>query len=146
MGDHNPWPARPPPPPPTLYVLALPPSSLSAAVQLFPSEQSLVDYVKSVDYDKQDNEAKTESGTASPNRAVEDDTVEQDVLFQGGTESGDEQEAARVALGSEEVVDGKVGMAVIFNKAPQAGGTRSWDYTLRFNYTYGVSQFEEQVR
>lgn len=40
----------------------------------------------------------------------------------------------------------KVGMAVVFNKVPLEGEVPQWDYTLRLNYTYGVSQFEAQVR
>lgn len=128
------------PSPSTLCLVGLPFSSLSDAVRLFPSEKSLVDYVKSVDYDKQDTDGKTETSTTA-----QTNWVEKDARFQSGTEGNDGSEASRVTRGPE-AIDGKVGMAVIFNKAPQAGGTTSWDYTLRLNYTYGVSQLEEQVR
>lgn len=79
-------------------------------VRLFESEEAIVRYIRSSDYDKHDTRT-----TARPQ-----------------TEDAEE--------------DAKVGMAVIFNSAPQEGSpSGSWDYTLRFNYTYGVSMLEDQV-
>ena len=82
---------------------------------MFSSEQAIIDYVTSADYD-------TRSGTPFTD-----------------TPSGN----SRVPYKN---THSKVGMAVIFNEAPIEGEVPKWDYTLRLNYTYGVSQFEEQVR
>lgn len=78
-----------------------------------------MDYVRSNDYDS----SPTNLGPFS-----ESDVVE------GGHVEGD----------STTGVD-KIGMAVIINRAPLDGGASTWDYTLRLNYTYGVSMFEDQV-
>lgn len=106
--------------------------SLADAVRIFPSEKAIVDYVQSADYDTRSPSVVDGQQTRTGAAAVDSDK-------EGAMrERGEGQE--------REEEEGKVGMAVIFNAAPAEGGAISWDYTLRFNYTYGVSMFEDQVR
>lgn len=89
--------------------------------------------MRSAAYDKNDGQYDSRRRRSG----VESD----DVRYQGELKGGEEWEG----IGADSEVDGKVGMAVIFNKVPADGGVVSWDYTLRFNYSYGVSQLQEQV-
>lgn len=129
-------------------------SSLAGAVRIFPSEQAVIDYVRSTDYD---------SPPAPPDSvgADSDSDSDSDSSRDGEGASGHSRQGRNGARSSRQAKAGKelggavrdgesegekVGMAVIFNKAPLEGETAAWDYTLRLNYTYGVSMFEEQVR
>lgn len=109
------------------------PSLLADAVRVFSSEQAIIDYVRSEDYD-------TPSGTPFGDDAHQD--------FPPQSKEGSDQIDGEQSQGSQARQErrSKVGMAVIFNQAPLEGEVPQWDYTLRLNYTYGVSQFEEQVR
>lgn len=108
-------------------------------MRVFSSEQAIIDYVESENYD-------TPSGTPFSD-SVSDDEGREDISGQqreGGIEvEGGQSRGPRARPRQER--RSKVGMAVIFNKAPLEGEVPQWDYTLRLNYTYGVSQFEEQV-
>ncbi|CAM9094590.1 unnamed protein product, partial [Laminaria digitata] len=115
-----------------------PMSSLAGAVRVFPSEKAVIDYVRGEDYDSTTDDPKTAAASSSPSspdgELLERDRrqdVEEFREWNGGLRPGEQ--------------GGKVGMAVIFNKAPLEGGVATWDYTLRFNYTYGVSMFEDQA-
>lgn len=93
----------------------------------------MVDYIKSSDYE--DSEAR-HYGDGDDDTAFAED--EDSWIPSDHDEYATEYE--------EDSWNGKVGMAVIFNKAPVEGGAQVWDYTLRFNYTYGVSRYADQVR
>lgn len=113
------------------------PSHFADAVRVFSSEQAVIDYVRSEDYD-------TPSGTPFSDQGRRAYSGHQG---EGGGEGSIEAETTGEqprGRGGEERRS-KVGMAVIFNKAPLEGEAPQWDYTLRLNYTYGVSQFEQQV-
>ena len=101
----------------------------------------MIDYIESEDYD-------TPSGTPFMVSDDDDDRKEGEGEGEGGggtrIEFEGEQSQSRRSRTRQERRS-KVGMAVIFNKAPLEGEVPQWDYTLRLNYTYGVSQFEEQV-
>ena len=104
----------------------------------------MVRYVKSKDYEKMADEPRSTSLSGDDHE-------------HGRGRGHLRAEAAREdagAAGEEGVAwqdlseqSGKVGMAVIFNEAPgeEEGGVGGWDYTLRFNYTYEVSYFQDQV-
>lgn len=94
----------------------------------------MVDYVRSEDYDSPPDDPPIAAAKTRSLLSADGELSERDRGQDGG--------GVRVE-GDEE--GGKVGMAVIFNKAPLEGGVATWDYTLRFNYTYGVSMFEDQV-
>lgn len=100
------------------------PSYLADAVYLFSSEDSLTRYIRSKEYDA-------------------------DSASLWGNSNGRESShlRANVPWGEVKTSDelGKVGMAVIFKEAPQEDGIGAWDYTLRFNYTYGLSMIDDQV-
>lgn len=113
-------------------------SSLAGAVRVFPSEQAIIDYVRGEDYDSTTDDPQTSAASQSF-LSVDGELLERDSRQDG-------EEFRGWAGGQRSVEGGKVGMAVIFNKAPLEGGVATWDYTLRFNYTYGVSMFEDQVR
>lgn len=113
-------------------------SSLAGAVRVFPSEQAIIDYVRGEDYDSTTNDPQTSAASKSF-LSVDGELLERDSRQDG-------EEFREWTGGQRSVEGGKVGMAVIFNKAPLEGGVATWDYTLRFNYTYGVSMFEDQVR
>ncbi|CBJ29591.1 conserved unknown protein [Ectocarpus siliculosus] len=108
---------------------------LADVVQLFSSEQALIDYVRSADYDRG-------SDFPSPNEAERSNAADSSigVTGYGGMSGG--QLSQEVGLRKH---PHKVGMAIIFNKAPLEGEVPKWDYTLRLNYTYGVSQLQDQV-
>lgn len=106
------------------------PREFADAVRVFSSESALIDYVRSEDYDRR-------SGT--PFFAESKSGADIDGTAMAGLSGQSSQEQ-----GGEEGHD-KVGMAVIFNEAPLEGEVPRWDYTLRLNYTYGISQFGEQV-
>lgn len=112
-------------------------SSLAGAVRVFPSEQAVIDYVRGEDYDSTADDSQT-AAAAKSFLSVDGELFERD-------SRQDEGEFGERNGGLRPVEGGKVGMAVIFNKAPIEGGVATWDYTLRFNYTYGVSMFEDQV-
>lgn len=113
------------------------PSEYADAVRVFSSESALIDYVRSEDYDRRSGtpfhaEANDSGGSAVDNGL----TAAKEGL--SGRRSNQEDR------GDDEGHD-KVGMAVIFNEAPLKGEVPRWDYTLRLNYTYGISQLGEQV-
>lgn len=81
----------------------------------------------------------------SPSGAPVDATTDGDNGMEQIHGSSEEMEAETMRGMRKQSADGKVGMAVIFNKVPADGGSASWDYTLRFNASYGVSQFDHQV-
>lgn len=97
----------------------------------------MIDYVRGEDYDSTADDSQT---SAASKRLLSEDgeLLERDRRL-------DEEEFREWNGGLRPGEGGKVGMAVIFNKAPLEGGVATWDYTLRFNYTYGVSMFEDQV-
>lgn len=105
-------------------------------MQLFSSEQAVIDYVRSSDYDRG-------SDFPSPNEAESSSAADSSVGVPGyeGTSGGELSQEVRLRKHPH-----KVGMAIIFNKAPVEGEVPKWDYTLRLNYTYGVSQLQDQVR
>lgn len=92
----------------------------------------MIDYVRSADYDRRSG-TPFNAETNSSGSAIDYDGV-----------TAKEGLAGRRSTQEDEGHD-KVGMAVIFNEAPLEGETPRWDYTLRLNYTYGMSQFGEQV-
>lgn len=99
----------------------------------------MIDYVRSEDYDRRSGTPfHTEANNSSSGRPAVDGGV---AAAKGGL-SG--RQSSRGGRGDDEGHD-KVGMAVIFNEAPVEGEVPRWDYTLRLNYTYGISQLGEQV-
>lgn len=103
-------------------------------MRVFSSESALIDFVRSEDYDRGSGTpfvAEKNGGSAIDGGGV---TAEEGL---SGRQSG---QADRGEAGQD-----KVGMAVIINEAPMEGEVPRWDYTLRLNYTYGISQFGEQV-
>lgn len=129
------------------------PSRLSRIVRLFSSEESLVDYIKSSDYE--DTRAAHDDDDWDVLEDVEDEDDDSWITSDHdgyATEDGEvsataagEGEGAGATENRRETWNGKVGMAIIFNKVPVEGGDQVWDYTLRFNYSYGVSQYSDQV-
>lgn len=103
---------------------------------MFSSEQALIDYVRSADYDRG-------SDFPSPNEAERSNAADSSIGVPGYGGMSGGQLSQEVGLRKHPQ---KVGMAIIFNKAPLEGEVPKWDYTLRLNYTYGVSQLQDQVR
>ncbi|CAM9424100.1 unnamed protein product, partial [Ectocarpus fasciculatus] len=108
---------------------------LADAVQLFSSEQALIDYVRGADYDRG-------SDFPSPNEAESAKAADSSTGVPSYARMSGGQLSQEVGLGKQ---PHKVGMAIIFNKAPLEGEVPKWDYTLRLNYTYGVSQLQDQA-
>lgn len=97
----------------------------------------MIDYVRGEDYESTTDGPQT---AAASSRLL---SVDGELLERGSHQDGEESREWNGGLRPWK--GAKVGMAVIFNKAPLEGGVATWDYTLRFNYTYGVSMFEDQV-
>lgn len=93
---------------------------MADAVHLFSSEESLTRYIRSKDYDA-DSASLWGNGNSH---------LRANAPWEEGKTSDDL---------------GKVGMAVIFKEAPEEGGIGAWEYSLRFNYTYGLSMVDDQA-
>lgn len=94
------------------------------------------DYIKSSDYEDTDARHYGDGDDDGDETAIPED--EESWIWSDHDEDASEDE--------EDSWNGKIGMAIIINKAPVEGGAQVWDYTLRFNSTYGVSRYGDQVR
>lgn len=109
----------------------------------------MIDYVRSPDYDKNANVPFNGGADDNSSRKRVSADGSSGGIGGGGSDAAGEGSSVHDADdddGGGDTPMYKVGMAIIFNKAPLEGEVPKWDYTLRLNYTYGVSQFEDQVR
>lgn len=139
-------------------------SSLAEAVQVFDSEQAVLDFIASAHYEDvgvghkggRGASAEETRPTPTPSRDGHGDARREELARSGkrfrgagggGTGAGGsaDTEAEELRDAGVKPGDGKIAMAVIFNKAPADGGPASWDYTLRLNFTYEVARFQDQV-